>query len=106
MEQLLQQHDFILFKIPGCVNCTKLSGLFDDMGLSSRYTVINIADLDQDQEDAVDFLQRKTNSRTFPMIFINNVYLGDYHEVRRKIDFGLFHDILKKELDICIEIDV
>ena len=107
MDQLIQNTPFIIFKIPGCTNCVKLTTLFDEVGLVSKYTTIDISRLDNiDDYDALTFLKDFTQATSFPMVFVNGTYVGGYKEVKQQIEFGSFNDILKKELNISYSIDV
>jgi glutaredoxin len=107
MEAILENNPFVVFKIPGCKNCLKMTDLFDSLGLQSKYSVINIAEIgDVDYDDIVIFLKQITNSKMFPMIFVRGKYIGSYNEVKDQIELGFLYDILKKELNIEVDIDV
>tara|TARA_B110000261_G_C12865153_1_gene270062 strand:- start:209 stop:514 length:306 start_codon:yes stop_codon:yes gene_type:complete len=100
MDNLLGNFNFIMFKIPGCTDCYKMINLFDSIGFINMYEVINITNIvDVEYEDAVTYLQNKTNSKMFPMVFINGSYIGNYKDVLKQIELGTFHMTLKHELD-------
>ena len=105
MNELLDENPFVMFKIPGCTNCTKMAQMFNDVGLENKYTVINLAVLD-DMDDVLFSLKETTKTSLFPMIFINKRFIGSYKEVKQMIEFGTFGDILKNELNITLTIDV
>lgn len=105
MDELLQNNPFVMFKIPGCMNCTKMSNLFDEVGLKNQYKVINLADFDE-MDEILSSLKDSTQTSMFPMIFVNKKYIGSYKEVKDMIGFGSFNDILKHELNISLTIDV
>lgn len=107
MEDVLDNNKFILFKIPGCPNCIKLSNMFDFIGLQSKYVVININEIDHiEYNDILDFLEKTTNTRSFPMVFMNKKYIGNYNSIKDRIDLGTFGWLLKQELGIDTEINV
>lgn len=107
MDQLIKTNPFVIFKIPRCTNCAKLANLFDEVGLGSKYVMIDISQLeDIDDYDALTYLKDTTQATSFPMVFVNGSYVGGYKEVKQQIEFGSFNDILKKELNLSYSIDV
>ena len=107
MEVILANNPFVVLKIPGCINCLKMIKLFDSFGLKSKYTVINIADIeDIEYEEVLTFLKKETKSNMFPMIFIKTKYVGSYIEVKNQLELGFFGEILNKELNIDIDNDL
>lgn len=105
MNELLDENPFVMFKIPGCTNCTKMAQQFNSVGLHGQYSVINLDELDE-MNDVLESLIEKTNTSMFPMIFVNKRFIGSYKEVSNMIEFGSFGDILKSELNISLIIDV
>ena len=105
MNELLDENPFVIFKIPGCTNCTKMAELFNSVGLENNYSILNLADLD-DMDDVLSSLKEITKTSMFPMIFIHKKFIGSYKEVKQMIEFGTFGDILKNELNITLTIDV
>lgn len=105
MNELLDDNPFVMFKIPGCTNCTKMAEMFNSVGLEKNYSIINLADLDN-MDDVLSSLKETTKTSMFPMIFINKKFIGSYKEVKQMIEFGTFGDILKNELNITLTIDV
>lgn len=107
----MSEHSLIVFKIPGCTNCSKACAFLDEIGVSKEdYTYIDIATLEDTydiaMEDAVTFLETHSQSRVFPQIFVKGTYIGDYIELVRKYEYGFLADIFKNKLDIHISINV
>ena len=101
MHSLLNKYPLLVLKIPNCVNCSRICYFLDELNVS--YTVVNVIDLDFD--DTIDYLERVTNSRTFPMVFVKGKYIGNYKEIKRKYEVGLLSDIFRDELNVEIIYD-
>lgn len=100
MESVLKSNPLTVLKIPNCGNCSKMCALFDEID-ATPYSLIDISELDSISFDEVmDYLEAVTNTRTFPMVFVNGRYIGDYKEVVRKHEVGLLQEILLKELQM------
>ena len=85
----------VMFKIPGCINCSKLCTILETLKQqcsegSFTYDVVDLSD--PDLEDSVDVIIEELCSlsedrRTFPKLFFNRSYIGDYEDLKRKYDF-------------------
>ena len=83
----------VILKIPSCPNCQKAMRLLEDIGL--KYTLIDITKVDFDDiENIMTYLERKTQCRTFPMIFCNGRYVGDYKEIDNLHRIGVLESLL------------
>lgn len=100
MESMLTTNPLAVLKIPNCGNCAKMCALFDEID-ATPYSLIDISDLESIHfDDVMEYLESVTKTRTFPMVFVNGQYIGDYKEVVRKHEVGLLHDILLTELQM------
>lgn len=93
----------IIIKKHHCVDCVKLVDLFESIHLDQKYYSTFYIE-DSEDDDLVDYLRREFKS--YPMVFVNKKYIGNYKDIKTSVAFGLFSDILKNELDIDIDIDV
>lgn len=85
----------VMFKIPGCINCSKLCFILETLKQqcsegSFTYDVVDLSD--PVLEDLVDVIIEELCSlsgdrRTFPKLFFNRSYIGDYEDLKRKYDF-------------------
>lgn len=89
----------VMFKIPGCVNCSKLYDILHDLESKNnnnglcKFNVVDLSDtnnlIEEDEYDTVieELCSVSGGKRTFPKLFLNRVYVGDYVDVKRNIDF-------------------
>lgn len=104
---LLMKYPCVVFKIPGCPNCGKLITLLDTVLPKHAFMVIDIAkecdDLeDGDIDEVVQNLYALSNTRVFPMMFMQGKYVGGYHDIKDMITFDSFRDLVKEHLKIEI----
>ena len=95
----------VMFKIPGCVNCSKLYDILHDLesknntGVVCKFDVIDLSDtvdiVEEDEYDTVieELCQISGGKRTFPKLFLNREYVGDYIDVKRNLDFDGLRDL-------------
>jgi glutaredoxin len=92
MENIIN-HPVTILKIPDCPNCQKAMKLLESIGM--QYTLIDITKVDFDEiGNIIEFLERKTHTRTFPMIFANGRYVGDYREIENLHRVGVLEGVL------------
>lgn len=91
MEEIINE-PVVILKIPSCPNCQKSMTLLESIGV--KYTLIDITKVDLEFEDIMEYLQRKTETRTFPMIFCNGRYVGDYKEIDNLHRIGVLESLL------------
>lgn len=85
----------VMFKIPGCMNCSKLCTILETLKQqcsegSFTYQVIDLSDPDfEDSFDSIveELCSLSENKRTFPKLFFNRSYIGGYEDLKRKYDF-------------------
>lgn len=66
--------------------------LLESIGV--KYTLIDITKVDLKFDDIIEYLQKKTDTRTFPMIFCNSRYIGDYREIENLHRIGVLESLL------------
>jgi len=68
---------------------------------------LNVSDISDDEEfdRVMDVLEKHNSSRTFPMLFINQTYVGDYSYVQNMHNMGLFNKYIEGTLGVLIEDD-
>ena len=91
MEEIINE-PVVILKIPHCPNCQKAMRLLESIGV--KYTLIDITKVDLKFDDIIEYLQKKTDTRTFPMIFCNSRYIGDYREIENLHRIGVLESLL------------
>ncbi len=91
MESVIN-HPVVILKIPDCPNCQKAMTLLES--ISMKYTLIDITKVDLELDEIMTFLEKKTGTRTFPMIFSNTRYVGDYREIENLHRVGVLEGVL------------
>ena len=91
MESVIN-HPVVILKIPNCPNCQKAMTLLESIGM--KYTLIDISKVDFDFDEIMTFLEKKTGTRTFPMIFANTRYVGDYRDIEKLHRVGVLEGVL------------
>jgi glutaredoxin len=91
MENIIN-HPVVILKIPDCPNCQKAMKLLESIGM--QYTLIDITKVDLEFDEIMAFLEKKTGTRTFPMIFANTRYVGDYREIENLHRVGVLEGVL------------
>jgi glutaredoxin len=91
MENIIN-HPVVILKIPDCPNCQKAMKLLESIGM--QYTLIDITKVDIEFDEIMAFLEKKTGTRTFPMIFANTRYVGDYREIENLHRVGVLEGVL------------
>jgi glutaredoxin len=92
MEDIINE-PVVILKIPSCPNCQKSMTLLESIGV--KYTLIDITKVDFDDiENIMTYLERKTQTRTFPMIFCNGRYVGDFKEIDNLHRIGVLESLL------------
>jgi len=92
MEEIINE-SVVILKIPSCPNCQRAMQLLESIGV--KYTLIDITKVDFDDiENIMTYLERKTQSRTFPMIFCNGRYIGDFKEIDNLHRVGVLESLL------------
>jgi glutaredoxin 3 len=72
-----------------CPYCTRAKEFLDSKDLD--YTEIDVTD---DQEGRIKLLERAGGRRTIPQIFINDVGIGGYDDMRALDDAGKFDSMV------------
>jgi glutaredoxin len=91
MEEIINE-PIVILKIPSCPNCQKAMQLLESIGV--KYTLIDITKVDQEFDEIMAFLEKKTQTRSFPMIFCNSRYVGDFKEIENLHRIGVLESIL------------
>ena len=101
-----RQFPLVMFKIPGCVNCSKLTNLLMDIQTKCEkagyttfnFDIIDLATLEEDANEGllVELCKTSGGKRTFPKLFCRGMYVGDYNDIRRKYAFDGMQDILNQ----------
>jgi glutaredoxin len=91
MENVIN-HPVVILKIPNCPNCQKAMTLLESIGM--RYTLIDITKVDLEFDEIMAYLEKKTGTRQFPMIFANCRYVGDYREIENLHRVGVLEGVL------------
>lgn len=104
MNCFIQENSIVVVKINGCSNCTKLMNILDESKVD--YVTFNISEqCDDDFEQTMTELITHNPTRTFPMLFINNSYIGDYNYIQTMHHTGLFIKYIEEHLGMIIEED-
>lgn len=91
MEEIINE-PVVILKVPSCPNCQKAMQLLESIGV--KYTLIDITKTDLDLKDVMEYLERKSQCRTFPMIYCNGRYIGDYTEIEKLHRIGVLESLL------------
>jgi glutaredoxin len=91
MENIIN-HPVVIMKIPDCPNCAKAMKLLESIGM--HYTLIDVSKVDLEFDEIMAFLEKKTGTRQFPMIFANSRYVGDYREIENLHRVGVLEGVL------------
>ena len=102
----------VMFKIPGCINCSKLYDIlhdfekeydtevkmFDVIDLSTITEFIDEDDDDCDYDHYYDTIIEELciasrGKRTFPKLFANRIYIGDYVDIKNSLEFNGLQDL-------------
>jgi len=78
---------FTVYSKSGCINCNKLKKLLDDN--LSVYNIINCDEyLIEDKESFLFFIKNlaQKESKVFPMIFNNGIFIGGFNETQEFLD--------------------
>ena len=102
MNSLIQENSIVVVKIDRCTNCTKLMNTLDEFKLN--YVTFNVSETsDDDFEQTMTELEKHNPARTFPMLFVNASYVGDYNYIQTMHHTGLFIKYIEEHLGIIIE---
>jgi glutaredoxin len=91
MEEIINE-PIVILKIPSCPNCQKAMQLLESIGV--KYTLIDITKVDQEFDEIMAFLEKKTETRRFPMIFCNSRYVGDFKKLENLHRIGVLESLL------------
>lgn len=72
-----------IYGIEGCGYCEKAKNLFERKGFPFTYTDFNT--LSDDEKYVIKHTKAKSIATTYPIIFINDVYVGGFSDVNNII---------------------
>lgn len=75
----------IIHSLKDCYYCEKAKDFLDE--IEKPYEVVHYDKNDEDYKERVDKLIEITDHRKFPQIFINDEFIGGYHELLKIYDF-------------------
>ena len=80
-----------------CKECSKMYALFQDKNIA--YEIFNINDMINHDEfddilDDIEYLKKIYNIKEYPMLFIDNKYIGNFTMVSKMDTFDEFNKIL------------
>lgn len=74
-----------IHSLKDCYYCEKAKEYLEET--NREYEVVNYDKNDEDYKERVDKLIKITDHRKFPQIFINDEFIGGYHELLSFYDF-------------------
>jgi glutaredoxin len=101
----LNEHLITMITVPGCGDCKKLIFFLSSIDIdSSCISIFDLSKIDEENyEKIVMDIVNITNTRSCPMLFFNNKYIGDLQTTIHKHACGELQKLLKEELEICVD---
>lgn len=87
---------------PECPYCVKAKAFLDDIGINYSCITLNPNDIDYKQQR--DYYFNTYNHKSFPLIFIGDIFLGGFKELSTSYETLRLHDLCA-DIGISIEYD-
>ena len=85
LSEILQQNKVVIFSKPGCKNCKVAQNLVEEEEIPYKYIDIGIY-MDEDWfDDFYDNLKQNSGAKVFPIIYIDNEYIGDHKQLELRV---------------------
>lgn len=92
----------VVYSKNGCPNCDYAKDLLHDLKLP--FEEIHYNSVDPDYPTLRDALIAKTNHKTFPQIFVGDVFVGGAQELQKACETLRLHELCAK-IGLTIDID-
>lgn len=92
----------VVYSKNGCPNCTYAKDLLTDLNLPYEEHFYHTDDPTYQQKR--DALVARTNFKTFPQIFVGDVFVGGAAELQKAYDTLKLHELVEK-IGLKIEVD-
>tara|TARA_Y100000389_G_C17422238_1_gene497413 strand:- start:1213 stop:1569 length:357 start_codon:yes stop_codon:yes gene_type:complete len=90
--------------LPNCPGCEKVKSIFKELEIFEHCNLIKLNEIDEDDYDAlVNELEKITNTRKCPMVFIGNEYIGNDNRIEDMYIVGSLKKTLLEKLELDIK---